>query len=136
MSFVSPASLLEPAVVLLGAILLIVCLVLGAGIVLSNSDPITADAFGVSLSGLTLGELLLGGIVLGALAVVGLGMILSGAARKRRKHTAHKREVRSARDEQETLAERNARLEAELGRERSSAYPSDGLTGDTTRQRS
>ena len=122
--------------VVLGAILLVVCLALGAGIFLSNSDPVTAEAFGVSLSGLTLGGLFLTGIVLGALAVLGLGMMMGGAARKRRKHTAHKQDLRSARNEQETLAERNARLEAELERERSAAYPTDGVVGDTTRQRS
>ena len=33
--------------VLLGALLLVLCLVLGAGIVLSNTEAITAEAFGV-----------------------------------------------------------------------------------------
>ena len=121
--------------VLLGALLLVLCLVLGAGIVLSNTEAITAEAFGVSLSNVSLGGFFLAGVVIGALAVLALGMLLGGAARKRRKRAALKREVRTARGEQETLADRNARLEAELERERTSAYPQD-RDGDTTRQRS
>ena len=122
--------------VLLGAILLVLCLVLGAGIVLSNTDAITAEAFGVSLSNVSLGGFFLAGVVIGALAVLALGMLLGGAARKRRKRTALKREVKTARGEQETLAERNARLEAELERERTSAYPpQDRADGDQPRQR-
>jgi len=123
-------------VVLLGAILLVLCLVLGAGIVLSNTEATTAEAFGVSLSNVSLGGLFLAGVAVGALAVLALGMLLGGAARKRRKQAALKREVRTARGEQETLAERNARLEAELERERTSAYPQDRADGDPTRQRS
>lgn len=122
--------------VLLGAILLVLCLVLGAGIVLSNTDAITAEAFGVSLSNVSLGGFFLAGVVIGAVAVLALGMLLGGAARKRRKQAALKREVRTARGEQETLAERNARLEAELERERTSAYPpQERVDGDPTRQR-
>jgi len=123
-------------VVLLGAILLVLCLVVGAGIVLSNTEAVTAEAFGVSLSNVSLGGLFLAGVVLGALAVLALGMLLGGAARTRRKRSALKREVRTARGEQETLAERNARLEAELERERTSAYPQDQVGGDPTRSRS
>lgn len=121
--------------VLLGAILLVVCLVLSAGIFFSNTDAVTAEAFGVSLSNVSLGGFFLTGVVIGALAVVALGMLLGGAARKRRKRTALKREVRAARGEQETLAERNARLEAELERERTSAYPQDRVDGDPPRTR-
>jgi uncharacterized integral membrane protein len=123
-------------VVLLGAILLVLCLLLVAGIFFSNTEPVTAEAFGLSLSDVSIGGLFLAGVVIGALAVVALGMLLGGAARKRRKQTALKREVRTARGEQETLAERNARLEAELERERTSAYPQDRVDGDQTTRRS
>jgi len=122
-------------VVLLGAILLVLCLVLSAGVYFSNTDAITAEAFGVSLSNVTLGGFFLAGVVTGGLLLLALGMLLGGAARKRRKRTALKREVRTARGEQETLAERNARLEAELERERTSAYPQDQAGGGSTPQR-
>ena len=121
--------------VVVGAVLLVLCLALGAGLVLFNPDPTTADAFGVTLSGFTLGGLILTGIVLGALAVLGLGLLLSGAARKRRKHSAHKREVRTARGEQESLAERNARLEEELQHERTAALPHDTAADSSDRAR-
>lgn len=121
--------------VLLGAILLVLCLVLGAGIVLSNTEAISAEAFGVSVTNVSLGGFFLAGVVIGAVAVLALGMLLGGAARKRRKRAALKREVRTARGEQETLAERNARLEAELERERTAAYPQDRVD-DTHRTRS
>ena len=122
--------------VLLGAILLVLCLVLGAGVVLSNTEATSAEAFGVSVTNVSLGGFFLVGVIIGAVAVLALGMLLGGAARKRRKRTALKREVRAARGEQETLAERNARLEAELERERSSAYPQDRGDGERTRERS
>ena len=122
--------------VLLGAILLVLCLVLGAGVVLSNTEATSAEAFGVSVTNVSLGGFFLVGVIIGAVAVLALGMLLGGAARKRRKRAALKREVRAARGEQETLAERNARLEAELERERTSAYPpQDRVDGDATRPR-
>ena len=114
--------------VLLGAILLVLCLVLGAGMYFSNTDPVSAEAFGVSLSNVSVGGIFLFGLAVGALAVLALGMMTGGAARKRRKQSALKREVRSARGEQESLTERNARLEAELERERSAALPHTGET--------
>ena len=110
----------------LGLILLVLCLVLGAGIVLSNTELASAEAFGVSLSNVSVGGLFLFGLVVGAVAVLALGMLTGGAARKRRKSAALKREARTARGEQESLAERNARLEAELERERSAALPHTG----------
>ncbi len=117
--------------VVLGLILLVLCLVLGAGIALSNTDPASAEAFGVSLSNVSIGGLFLLGAALGAVAMLGLGLMLAGAARKRAKKVALKREVAHVRTEQETLAEENARLQAQLEQERST-YPDDGTTvGET-----
>jgi uncharacterized protein HemX len=100
--------------VALGLVLLVLAALLTLGVVLSNTDPANAAAFGVSLSGVSLGGLFLVGVLTGALAMLGLGMFLGGAARKRHKRVAAKRDVRSARGEAETLAEENARLAAEL----------------------
>jgi membrane protein implicated in regulation of membrane protease activity len=114
-------------VVALGLVLLVLCLIVGAGVVLANPDAVTAEAFGVSLSGLTVGGLFLLGAALGALALLGLGLMLAGAARRRAKKKAMQREVHSVRGEQETLAEENARLQAELERQHDAdVYPSDG----------
>ena len=104
--------------VIVGAVLLVLCLLLGAGIALSNTDPVSAEAFGVSLSNVTLGGLFLVGVVVGALAMLGLALVLVGAARKRSRRKALKDQVRSVSGERESLAEENARLAAELERER------------------
>ena len=111
--------------VVLGLILLVLCLVLGAGIVLSNTEPAAAEAFGVSLSNVSIGGLFLLGAAVGALAMLGLGLMLVGGARKRAKKVALKREVKNVRTEQETLAEENARLQAQLEQERTT-HPGSG----------
>ena len=112
--------------VVVGAILLVLCVVLGVGLSLAQGGPVTAETFGVTLTGISVGTLFLLGLVVGVVGVLALGMVLSGAARKRRKKSALKREVRSAHSEQETLAEQNARLQAELERERAASLPDGG----------
>ena len=115
----------------LGLVLLVLCLIVGAGVALSNPDPVDAEAFGTSLSGLSVGGLFLLGAALGALAMLGLSLMIAGAARKRAKKKAMQREVHSVRDEQETLAEENARLQAELERKHDAGvYPKDGPVHD------
>ena len=112
--------------VALGLILLVLSVALAAGIVLSNTESVSAEAFGVSLSNVSVGGLFLLGTAVGAVAMLGLGLMLVGAARKRAKKRAHKREVEYVRTEQESLAEENARLQAELEQERTApAYPSE-----------
>lgn len=114
--------------VVLGLILLVVCLLLGAGIVLSNTDTTSAEAFGVSLSNVSIGGLFLLGAALGAIAMLGFGLMLVGAARKRAKKVALKREVKHVRTEQETLAEENARLQAQLQQERATSGEAEAAT--------
>ena len=120
--------------VVLGLILLVLCLVLGAGITLSNTDPASAEAFGVSLSNVSIGGLFLLGAALGALGMLGLGLMLVGGARKRARKLRLKREVKDVRNEQETLAEENARLQQQLDAERTT-YPTDGVTTDAAETR-
>lgn len=110
--------------VLVGAVLLVLCVILILGLYLPNPQTAPAEAFGVSLSNVSVGGLFLLGVAVGALAVVALGMIAMGATRKRHKQAARKREERSARGEQETLAEENARLQAQLEQERAAGMPS------------
>ena len=100
--------------VLLGAILLVLCLVLGAGIVLSNTEAITAEAFGVSLSNVSLGGFFLAGVIIGVAGMLGLSLLLGGGARKRNKRVKQKQEVKAVRGEAETLEQENARLRQEL----------------------
>ena len=123
--------------VLLGAILLVLCLVLGAGMYFSNTDPVSAEAFNVSLSNVSVGGIFLFGAAVGAITVLAFFMLTGGAARKARKRSALKREVKNARGEQETLTERNARLEEELQRELAASLPhtTDSVTDGPGRGR-
>ena len=105
--------------VVLGLVLLVVCVLLGVGAAISNPDPAELDVFGFGITGLTVGGLVLLGVALGLVAMVGLGLVLSGAARKR----AKRQQVKKVGRERETLAEENARLQAELEGRGANAYP-------------
>lgn len=109
--------------VVLGAVLLVLAALLTLGIVLSNTDPANAAAFGVTLSHVSLGGLFLVGVVTGAVAMLGLTLLLGGSVRQRHKRVAAKRQVRSATGEASTLAEENARLQAELEATRRASGP-------------
>ncbi len=102
--------------VAVGLVLLVLCALLAVGVVLSAGESVNADVFGVSLDRFSIGGLFLVGLIVGVLATIGLGLMLVGAARRRAKRAAAKREVRHVRDERESLAEENARLQAELQR--------------------
>ena len=118
--------------VVLGLLLLVACLAVGAAVAVANTSATAVEGFGYSLSGLTLGGVFLVGMGLGALALLGLLMLLGGARRRRAKRVARRREVESVRSEQESLAEENARLQAELEQTRTvSPYPTDTV-GDRT----
>ena len=110
--------------VVLGLVLLVLSAGAAAVVALNNTSAASLEAFGYALSGLTVGGVLLVGMGLGALAMLGLWLMARGAARSRAKKQALKREVKHVRSEQETLAEENARLQAELEQERS-VYPTD-----------
>lgn len=107
------------AVLVVGAVLLVLCLLLGTGIAFAEADPVTAEAFGVTLSDVPVGGLFLLGVTIGALGMLGLALVVVGSARKRHKKAALKREQRSARGDQESLAEENARLQAQLEQQQS-----------------
>lgn len=111
--------------VAVGLVLLVLSALLAAGIVLSNGESVDAQAFGVSLDNVSIGGLFLVGLAVGVVAMLGLGLMLVGAARRRTKRIAAKREERNVRGERETLTEENARLQAELGRSTTEAEAPD-----------
>lgn len=110
--------------VVLGLLLLLASGAVTLGVVLSNTNSVSAEAFGVSLSNVSVGGLFLAGAAAGAVLLLGLVLVLTGAARKRSRRVATKREVRGVRTEREQLAEENAALRARLGE----PYPADGAT--------
>jgi hypothetical protein len=130
---------LEPAVVVLGLLLLVISGLLTAGMVLQNTDPAQVSVYGQNVTGMTIGGLFAAGVATGAIALLGLFMILAGARRRRTRRVGLKRQVRDVREERESLAEENARLKGELaatqnGVSDAPAYPESGrhLETDTT----
>ena len=105
--------------VVLGLVLLLLCVLLGTGAALSNPEPASLDVFGFGITGLTVGGLVLLGVALGLVAMLALGLVLSGAARKR----AKRQQVKQVGRERETLAEENARLQRELEQRNAQSYP-------------
>ena len=81
----------------LGLVLLVVSGVFTLGVVLSNTDPVSASAFGVSLTNVSLGGLFLAGAVAGLVIMLGLAMMVAGAARKRHRRVQTKRTVKGVR---------------------------------------
>lgn len=104
--------------VALGLVLLVLVALLTIGVLLDNGGPVQAQIFGVTVDNVSVAGLFVVGLIAGAVAMLGLGLMLAGAARKRSKRVAAKREVRDVRGEREGLAEENSRLQAELDRSR------------------
>jgi hypothetical protein len=118
--------------VALGLIVLVLSGALTLGVVLSNTDPVTASAFGVSLSNVTVGGLFLVGAVTGLAFMLGLTLMAAGASRRRAKRVTAKRQVRDVRTEKEQLAQENAELKARL---EGQPYPSEDTVAETDTER-
>lgn len=98
----------------LGLVLLVLSGGFTLGVVLSNTDPVSASAFGVSLSNVSLGGFFLSGAVAGLVFGLALALMLAGAARKRSRHVQTKRAVKGVRSEKDELAAENDRLRSQL----------------------
>lgn len=108
--------------IVFGLLLLLASGAVGLGVVLSNTNATSAEAFGLTVSNITLGGLFLAGAATGLVFMLGLAMLVAGAGRKRRRRLATKHSVREVRTEKESLAEENAALRARL----EEPYPTDG----------
>lgn len=86
----------------LGLILLAAAGVLTAAVVTSNTDSLSVDLWGASVTNVTLGVVFVAGMITTVLAVVGLGLLMGGMRRGRRL----RQERRSLRRENEQLAQR------------------------------
>jgi uncharacterized membrane protein YcjF (UPF0283 family) len=89
-------------VAVLGLILLAAAGVLTAAVVTSNTDSLSVDLWGASVTNVTLGVVFVAGMITTVLAVVGLGLLMGGMRRSRRL----RQERRSLRRENEQLAQR------------------------------
>ena len=77
----------------LGLILLAAAGVLTAAIVTSNTNELSVDMWGVTVSDLTVGVVFVAGMITTVLAVVGLGMLM-GALRRGRRLRPERRSLR------------------------------------------
>jgi len=98
----------------LGLILLVLSGVATLGVVLSNSSHVDANAFGISLSNVSVGGLFVAGAIAGLIFGIGLGLMVAGAARKRRRRVETKRTVKGVRSEKQQLEVENQQLRNEL----------------------
>lgn len=110
----------------LGLVLLIISGAVTLGVALSNTDPVpSASAFGVSLSNVSIGGLFVAGAVAGAVLMLGISLMVAGAARKRRRRVETKRTVRGVRSEKEQLEAENSDLRSQLSSTSSSEIGTD-----------
>jgi len=114
----------------LGLVLLIISGAVTLGVALSNTDPVpSASAFGVSLSNVSIGGLFVAGAVAGAVLMLGISLMVAGAARKRRRRVETKRTVRGVRSEKEQLEAENSDLRSQLSSTSSSEIGTDRSEG-------
>ena len=104
--------------VVLGLLLLLASGALALGVVLSNTDAVSASAFGVSLSNVTVGGFFLVGAITGLVFMLGLAMLVAGTGRKRSRRAAVKAQRKD-------LERENADLRARLDGE---PYPDEEST--------
>jgi hypothetical protein len=102
----------------LGLLLMVAAGVLTAGVLLSNTNQISAEAFGVTLSNVSVGGIFAAGAVTALVFALGLWMLLQGMRRARRRRLERREIVRDTRDQTASLAAEKDRLEKELEAER------------------
>jgi len=104
--------------IVLGVLLVVLAALVTIGVVASNTDEVSAEAFGVSLSNVSLGGFFLLGAATALLFALGLLLLGLGMARNRRNRVHNKRLVKTTRQQEAELREENERLAAQLERER------------------
>lgn len=106
----------------LGLLLFVASGVIALGVVLDNTDAMTASAFGVTVDNVSIGGFFLAGAVVGVVFVLGLGLVLAGLSRRRRT----RKDVKLTRRDKVRLEKENAELRAAQSSE---PYPVDSAAG-------
>lgn len=115
--------------VALGLLLLVLSGTLAVGVVLANTDPVTASAFGFTLTDVTMGGFFLVGAAAGLVFMLGLMMMAAGATRRRARRAQTQRVVKDVRTEKEQLEQENAELRERLSDD---PYPNELAAAGTT----
>lgn len=103
----------------LGLLLMLAAGALTAGVLVSNTNKISPEAFGVTLADISVGGLFLTGAVTALVFALGLWLLMRGLRRSRRRSVERRQIVRDTQEQQASLAAEKARLEQELAQERS-----------------
>jgi hypothetical protein len=109
---------------ILGLLLLLSAVGLAVNVVLENSSSISVDAVGESFS-MSPGWLFVAGVATGLIALLGVGMLVVGMARARRRRTA----LVESRDSLQGLQAERDRLAVQLERERAARTATTAGTG-------
>ena len=117
--------------VAVGLVLVVLSGLLAVGVLLSNTDPIVASAFGLTMSNISLGEFFLLGAGSGLVFALGLAAAASGSTRRRAKRRGLKNDVEAERSERELLEEQNTLLREQLQRGGPSSESSTSLSSTT-----
>jgi hypothetical protein len=104
---------LEVAVIVLGLLLLLGSGAVAVSVFMSNTDALSADVFGTTVTSLTTGGLFLAGALTGVLFLLGLTLLLGGTSRSRARRTTVKH-ARTTKQHNAQLQEENAVLRAKL----------------------
>lgn len=119
----------------LGLLLMLAAGALTAGVVLNNTNKVSADAFGVTLSNVSVGGIFVAGAVTALVFALGLWMLLQGMRRARRRRLERREIVRDTRDQTASLAAEKERLERELETERARRATTPVVTERTVVER-
>jgi len=112
--------------VAIGLVLFVISGALALGVVLSNTDPVSASAFGVTLTDVTIGGFFLVGAITGLVFTLGLTMMAVGASRRRARRVQTKRAVKHVHSEKQQLEQENAQLRERLAEPSATDSPAAG----------
>lgn len=118
----------------LGLLLLAASVGAAVSIAVSNTDSLSFEVFGQTVTSMSAGGLMLLGIGLGVAALVGLAMMNAGMRRNRRRREADRQTVQQTRSRVDELEEENVRLRQGAQRHEVTAPPLAATSGHVERE--
>ena len=122
--------------IILGLVLLVVAVIFGVDLILTNSHHIASPAvFGQSLGFTNEATLFVVGVITGAIILLGIGLLLSGMRHKGTKALRRHHENKAAkntRSERDDLASDNEHLRGELAQQNGNQRAAPTSSGEAT----